>query len=131
MATISARSMRDSAGRVLNLRPLPRRDDRRFGLTEPRVMLRRQSITGGRLRGHPRTFTISLQPKLARQVDRRAAAEGGTRSELFREAVRRIWLAGRDGDQIFTYGEGVAEQQAFSEADVDRAVANERRTSRR
>ena len=75
----------------------------------------------------PRTFTISLPPKLARQVDKQAAAEGRTRSELFREAVRQ-YIERRDRWRgIFEYGEKVARQRGVAEADVERAVAEERR----
>jgi CopG family transcriptional regulator/antitoxin EndoAI len=74
----------------------------------------------------PRTFTISLPPKLARQVDKQAVAEGRTRSELFREAVRQ-YIARRDRwNQIFTYGERVAAEQALTEEAVNQAVAEER-----
>ncbi|MCA1708615.1 MAG: ribbon-helix-helix domain-containing protein [Actinobacteria bacterium] len=78
----------------------------------------------------PRTFTISLPPKLARQVDKQATAEGKTRSELFREAVRQ-YIARRDRwNQIFDYGERVVMERALTEEDVDRAVAEERRKSK-
>lgn len=74
----------------------------------------------------PRTFTISLPPKLARQVDKQATAEGRTRSELFREAVRQ-YIARRDRwSQIFAYGESVATERGLTEENVDRAVAEER-----
>ena len=74
----------------------------------------------------PRTFTISLPPKLARQVDKQAAAEGRTRSELFREAVRQ-YIARRDRwNQIFDYGERVAAERSLTGEDVDLAVAEER-----
>lgn len=74
----------------------------------------------------PRTFTISLPPKLARQVDKQATAEGRTRSELFREAVRQ-YIARRDRwNQVFAYGENTAAERGLTEDDVDRAVAEER-----
>ena len=74
----------------------------------------------------PRTFTISLPSKLARQVDKLATAEGRTRSELFREAVRQ-YIARRDRwNQIFAYGESVAADRGLTVEDVDRAVAKER-----
>ncbi|MCA1695200.1 MAG: ribbon-helix-helix domain-containing protein [Actinobacteria bacterium] len=74
----------------------------------------------------PRTFTISLPPKLARQVDKQATAEGRTRSELFREAVRQ-YIARRDRwNQIFDFGEGVAMERALNADDVDQAVGEER-----
>jgi CopG family transcriptional regulator / antitoxin EndoAI len=75
----------------------------------------------------PRTFTISLPPKLARQVDKQAAAEGRTRSELFREAVRQYIARRERWNQIFSYGEDVARGRRLTEADVNRAVAEERR----
>lgn len=76
----------------------------------------------------PRTFTISLPPKLARQVDQQATAEGRTRSELFREAVRQ-YIARRDRwNQIFDYGERVAAERGLSAEDVDRAVTEGRGT---
>ena len=74
----------------------------------------------------PRTFTISLPPQLARQVDKQASAEGRTRSELFREAVRQ-YIARRDRwNQIFAYGENIAAARGLTEEEVDRAVAEER-----
>ena len=75
----------------------------------------------------PRTFTISLPPKLARQVDKQAAAEGRTRSELFREAVRQYLARRERWSQIFGYGESKARERGLTEADVDRAVEEERR----
>lgn len=74
----------------------------------------------------PRTFTISLPPKLARQVDKQAAAEGRTRSELFREAVRQYLVRSERWGQIFAYGELVAAEQGLTETDVEKAVAEER-----
>jgi len=79
----------------------------------------------------PRTFTISLPPKLARQVDKQAAAEGRTRSELFREAVRQYLARRERWNQIFTYGERVARDRDLREADVDRAVAEGRQKQTR
>lgn len=76
--------------------------------------------------GPPRTFTISLPPQLARLVDKQADAEGRTRSELFREAVRQ-YIARRDRwNQIFAYGESVAAERGLTEEDLNRAVAEER-----
>lgn len=78
----------------------------------------------------PRTFTISLPPKLAREVDKQAMAEGRTRSELFREAVRQYLVRTERWEQIFAYGESVAAEQGLTEADVDRVVAGARRERR-
>ncbi len=79
----------------------------------------------------PRTFTISLPPKLARQVDKQAAAEGRTRSELFREAVRQYLARRKRWSEIFDYGESIAHERGLAEADVDRAVAEERQKQAR
>ncbi len=79
----------------------------------------------------PRTFTISLPPKLARRVDELAAAEGRTRSELFREAVRQYLTRQERWAQIFAYGEAEAKKRGWTEADVDQAVADERHPRQR
>ncbi len=84
------------------------------------------------------TFTVSLPPELAEQVDRLAAAEHRTRSELFREAFRR-YLATQDRwDRIFAYGEQAAKKSGLRNAAaaddaVDLAVreVRRRRTERR
>lgn len=76
--------------------------------------------------GPPRTFTISLPPQLARQVDKQATAEGRTRSELFREAVRQYISRRERWNQIFAYGEAVASRRGLTEEDTDRAVAEVR-----
>ena len=70
----------------------------------------------------PRTFTISLPPKLARQVDKVAKQEGRTRSELFREAVRQYIAKEERCQQLFAYAEEEARKRGLTEADVDRAV---------
>ena len=69
------------------------------------------------------TFTVSLPPELAEQVDRLAAAEHRTRSELFREAFRR-YLASQDRwDRIFEFGEQAAKRSGLrSDATVEKAV---------
>ena len=74
----------------------------------------------------PRTFTISLPPQLARLVDKQADAEGKTRSELFREAVRQYIARHDRWNQVFAYGKNVAAEQGLTEDDVVRAVADER-----
>ncbi len=78
----------------------------------------------------PRTVTISVPPDLARAVDEQAEAEGRTRSELYREAVRQ-YLRRRDRwDQIFAYGREVAQRTGVTEDEVVEAVL-ERRGERR
>lgn len=77
-----------------------------------------------------RTVTISLPAELASRVDRRAAVEGRTRSELYREAVRQ-YLDRRDRwEQIFAYGEQAAARLSLQEADVVALVREHRRETR-
>lgn len=79
----------------------------------------------------PRTITISLPPRLARQVDRIAKQEGRTRSELFREAVRQ-YIARRDRwEKLFAYGENLRRERSWTEEDVQRAVDEVRHKPRR
>ena len=59
------------------------------------------------------TFTVSLPPELAEQVDRLAVA-GTDRSELFREAFKR-YLASQDRwDRIFAYGAQAAKSPGYA-----------------
>ncbi|MGH2698078.1 MAG: CopG family ribbon-helix-helix protein [Actinomycetota bacterium] len=79
----------------------------------------------------PRTFTISLPPKIAREVDRVAKAEGRTRSELFREAVRQYLNRLDRWQQIFSYGEQLPQKEELTDEDVARIVKERRRSRRR
>jgi CopG family transcriptional regulator/antitoxin EndoAI len=78
------------------------------------------------------TFTVSLPPDLAEQVDQLAAAEHRTRSELFREAFRRYLASQQRWDRIFDYGERAARRSGLrSNATVDKAVDEAVREVRR
>lgn len=82
-----------------------------------------------------RTFTISLPADLAEQVDRIAAAEQRTRSELLREAFRRYVASQQRWERIFAFGERAAREagladEAQVEAAVDAALREVRRTRR-
>lgn len=73
-----------------------------------------------------RTITISLPPDLAAEVDREADAEGLTRSELTRVALRQ-YLDRRDRwERLFAYGERVAQRLRVTEGDVLEAVEQHR-----
>jgi metal-responsive CopG/Arc/MetJ family transcriptional regulator len=77
-----------------------------------------------------RTFTISFPPELAEQVDRAAAQESRTTSELFREAFRiyqveRTRLAFAEL-RALANREGVPD---YSEEDIERFI-HEIRTER-
>lgn len=79
----------------------------------------------------PRTVTISLPPELAAQVDAAAAAEGRTRSELFREAARQYLRRTQRWEQIFGYGERAARRVGVStDEEVAEAVTELRRARR-
>lgn len=76
-----------------------------------------------------RTMTISLPPKLVREIERKARVEGRSRSELVREAVRQ-YLGRQDGwERIFAYGSKAATKANITELDVARTV-KERRMAR-
>ena len=76
----------------------------------------------------PRTVTISLPPRLLREVDRLAESEGRSRSELFREALRQYLRRVDRWEEIFAFGERIAEEQGVSEDDVTKAVQARRRS---
>ena len=78
-----------------------------------------------------RTVTISLPPDLARRVDRVARAEGRSRSELFREALRQYLERQERWKRIFAAGEQVARDLAIDEADVLKVVKDRRRSRTR
>jgi len=78
-----------------------------------------------------RTVTISLPPELARRVDRVARAEGRSRSELFREALRQYLERQERWKSIFATGEQVARELAIDEADILKAVKERRRSRTR
>ena len=78
-----------------------------------------------------RTVTISLPPELARRVDRVARAEGRSRSELFREALRQYLERQERWNWIFASGEQLARELAIDEADVLKAVKDRRRSRTR
>jgi CopG family transcriptional regulator / antitoxin EndoAI len=74
-----------------------------------------------------RTFTLSLPDDLARKVERVAKEESRTRSELFREAVRRFM----DARELETLRRQAAREAAkrgiLTEEDVDELVHHSRR----
>lgn len=74
----------------------------------------------------PRTVKISLPPALARQVDRVARAEGRTRSELLREALRQYLARLERWERIFTAGTQAMGRARVTEAVVLRAVKEHR-----
>ena len=81
------------------------------------------------------TFTISLPPDLADEVDRLAAEEHRSRSELFREAFRRYVSSQRRWERILQLGPEAASAAGLDgdeaiDAAVDEAVREVRRQRR-
>ena len=79
----------------------------------------------------PRTVTISLPPRLAREVDRVARNERRSRSELLREAFRQYVARLDRWERIFEAGTEAARRARVTEADVVRAVEERRRAGAR
>lgn len=75
-----------------------------------------------------RIINMTIPEELLRKVDEAAKAEGRTRSELFREAVRRRYLeerrAGRkDGSRLLSRLRALAvEGPDIAAADIDRLL---------
>lgn len=65
--------------------------------------------------------TISLLPELLEEVERLAKEEKRTRSEFFREAIRR-YIEDKKWERIYRYGRLKAQEQGLTEADVERLV---------
>jgi len=70
-------------------------------------------------------LSLSLPPDLPREVERVAKKEGRTRSELFREAVRR-YLQDRRWAELRQYGASQARKFRLTEADVEPLIAADR-----
>ena len=65
--------------------------------------------------------TISLLPELLEEAEKLAKAEKRTRSEFFREAIRR-YIEEKKWERIYRYGRLKAQEQGLAEADVERLV---------
>ena len=74
-------------------------------------------------------LSLSLPPGLLRDAERLARKEGRTRSELFREALRR-YLEERRWQGLQRYGAGQARRLGMTEAGVERAIEEYRRGKR-
>jgi len=71
----------------------------------------------------PRTVTISLPPRLAREVDRLARSERRSRSELFREAFRQYAARLERWERIFQAGAQAARRARVTEAEYPKMNA--------
>ena len=65
--------------------------------------------------------TISLLPELLDEAEKLAKAEKRTRSEFFREAIRR-YIEEKKWERIYRYGRMKAQEQGLAEADVESLV---------
>lgn len=73
-----------------------------------------------------KTLTLSLPPEMARQVDELTKEEGRTKSELFREALRR-YIEERNWARLYRYGEGKAREKGIAEDKVEDIVDSHRK----
>ncbi|HEY5057098.1 MAG TPA: ribbon-helix-helix protein, CopG family [Acidobacteriaceae bacterium] len=73
-----------------------------------------------------RTFTVSFPPDLAEQVERLAARESRTTSELFREAFRAYRAARIRAMLDNLHAQTKAESDAYSDDDIERFVDEDR-----
>ncbi|MFO0982976.1 MAG: ribbon-helix-helix protein, CopG family [Planctomycetota bacterium] len=73
--------------------------------------------------------SVSLPPRLLRDAERLARTEGRTKSELFREALRR-YIEERRWSALERYGAKRARELGIKAGDVDRLVAEYRREQR-
>jgi CopG family transcriptional regulator/antitoxin EndoAI len=71
-------------------------------------------------------LSLSFPPELLKAADRVAKKEGRTKSELFREAIRRYILE-REYRELHRYGLRRARQMSLTEADVERVIREYRK----
>ena len=71
-------------------------------------------------------LSLSLPPTLLREAERLAKKEGRTKSELFREALRR-YLQERRWAELRRYGTQQARKLGLMETDVEHLIAEYRK----
>lgn len=75
-----------------------------------------------------KTTTISLPPSLYREAIKLAKDKGMTKSELFREALRRYQRDEQEWQDLLEYGRRMAEASGIkSEEDVERLIDESRK----
>lgn len=70
-------------------------------------------------------LSLSLPPELLKQANQVAKNEGRTKSELFREALRR-YIQEKKWRDLQNYGAGRARKQNLTEDDVNLLIAEDR-----
>lgn len=68
-----------------------------------------------------KTITLSLPPELEEQVRGLMRKEGRTRSELFREALRR-YVEEKEWRDLFLYGECRAKELSLREDQIENLI---------
>lgn len=71
-------------------------------------------------------LSLSLPPGLLKEAERIAKKEGRTRSELFREALRR-YLQEQKLRELQRFGASQAKKLGLKESDVERLIAEYRK----
>ena len=75
-----------------------------------------------------RTTSISLPPSLYKEALRMAQAKGMTKSELFREALRRYQRDEQEWQSLMAYGRRKAETAGIrTQEDVERLIDESRK----
>lgn len=72
-------------------------------------------------------LSLSLPPELLREAERIARKEGRTKSELFREAVRR-YIQEQKLRELHRYGARQARRLGLRESDVEGLVEADRKS---
>jgi CopG family transcriptional regulator/antitoxin EndoAI len=68
-----------------------------------------------------KTITISLLPDLLDEAEELAKEEKRSRSELFREAIRK-YIEDKKWERLYRYGRLKAAEQGLTEADAERLI---------
>ena len=94
-------------------RPRPRACEMKDCIDELTCNIKYDKVTAMR---ESITFTVSLPPAMAKQVDRAMKVEHRTRSELVREALR-VYLSARRGMDAYNRGDAVTLQEYLNGMD--------------
>ncbi len=73
-----------------------------------------------------KTMTLSMPPEMAIQVEELTREEGRTKSELFREALRR-YVEERNWRRLYQYGETKARAKGIKEGKIEDIIDSHRR----
>lgn len=72
-------------------------------------------------------LSLSLPPELLREAERLAKKEGRTKSELFREALRR-YIQEQRWAELRRYGAQQVQKLGITEPEVERSIAAYRKS---